>query len=61
MTPAETWALLGALALLVALVPLTAYAVDALLARHARRAHERAVDAFLAGRWRDVADERDDR
>jgi hypothetical protein len=61
MTPHETWALLAALGLLVACVPLTAYAVDHLLARRERRRHDAARDAFLRGAWRDalLPDERD--
>lgn len=59
MTGHEWGMLLAALGILVALVPLTARAADALLAYRTRRARERAADAFLAGRWRDVPDERD--
>jgi uncharacterized protein (DUF2062 family) len=54
MTGYETGALLAALALLVAVVPLTARTVDALLARRRRRSHERAAAAFLRGAWRDA-------
>lgn len=53
MTPHETWALVAALGLLVACVPLTAYAVDHLLAARARRRDDAARAAFLRGTWRD--------
>jgi hypothetical protein len=61
MTPGEWFALAGAILLMAGAILLTASAVDSWLARRERRARERAVDAFLAGYWRDVPDERGDR